>query len=44
MILPTTRWYAVAAGLAVLAPLALRWPAAASVLFIGGPALGARAS
>jgi uncharacterized protein (DUF58 family) len=34
MILPTTRWYAVAAALAVLAPLALRWPAVASVLLL----------
>jgi uncharacterized protein (DUF58 family) len=34
MMLPTTRWYAVAAGLAVLAPLAFRWPAAAGVLFM----------
>lgn len=34
MILPTARWYRVAAGLAVLAPLALRWPAAAVLLFV----------
>ncbi|HEY8063060.1 MAG TPA: DUF58 domain-containing protein [Gemmatimonadales bacterium] len=34
MILPTTRWYGVAAGLAALALLALHWPAAAGVLFV----------
>jgi uncharacterized protein (DUF58 family) len=34
MILPTTRWYAVAAALAVLAPLALRWPTAGGVLVV----------
>lgn len=34
MILPTTRWYVVAACLAVLAPLSLWLPAATTVLFV----------
>ncbi|MGH7523846.1 MAG: DUF58 domain-containing protein [Gemmatimonadales bacterium] len=35
MILPARRWYLGAAGLAVIAPLSIRWPAAASVLLAG---------
>lgn len=34
MIVPTTRWFVVAAALAVVAPLANVWPAAADVLVI----------
>ena len=34
MILPSTRWYVVAAGLAVLAVLARFWPAAAELLLL----------
>lgn len=32
MTLPSRRWYAIAAGLAMLAPFALRWPEVADVL------------
>lgn len=34
MILPSRRWFLVAAGLGLLAPLALRWPMTAGVLFL----------
>lgn len=34
MILPARRWYAVAAALALLAPLSIRWPGAITVLVL----------
>ena len=34
MIVPSTRWFVVAAALALVAPVAIVWPAAANVLFV----------